>query len=71
MSMDSSMFILPIASAVSIPAAHSEASGVGLSGALGAELVPGEVGVVRGVDPVVREGAAHVLAHLPMRGGVE
>ena len=55
----------------SIPAAHSEASGVGLSGALRAELVPGEVGVVRGVDPVVRKRAAHVLAHLPMRGGVE
>ena len=54
-----------------IPAAHSEASGVGLCRALRAELVAGEVGVVRGIDPVVREGAAHVLAHLPVRASVE
>ena len=55
----------------SIPAAHREAPGVCLGGALRAELVPGEVGIVRGVDPVVREGPAHVLANLPVRRRVE
>ena len=54
-----------------VPAAHAEAPGVGLRRALRAELVAGEVGVVRGVDPVVREGASHVLADPAVRRRVE
>lgn len=43
---------------------HAECTGIRFGGTFAGELVPGEIRVVTGSDPVVGHGMGHVLVHL-------